>query len=161
MFSVVTKPLKRMDGDGATTNAAAASHVALLHSAALRSQALLFYKTLGKTGDILSREEYDFVHRRILAVLAPELSDEEAEQAADDDWLDDLGIDEEEKASEGSQGRHITDMMSLDKFIDALCMCVLPTTTSQPATWRVHSHAAAAVQTRVRLAGLRTCGARM
>ena len=105
------------------------ARTALLNSAALRSQALLFFETLGTPHDSLSREEYNFIHRRIIAVLAPDLSDEEAEDAADGDWLDDLGIDDEEKATEGAQGRHIVDLMSLEKFLDALCMCAA---TSMP-----------------------------
>ena len=38
----------------------------------------------------MSHETYTFIHRRISKALAPELSDEEALEAADEDWAEDL-----------------------------------------------------------------------
>ena len=62
------------------------------HSAKLKSAALQFWTMAGLTADdAMSKDTYCKVHRRISKALAPELSDEEAAEAADDDWSDDLG----------------------------------------------------------------------
>ena len=50
-----------------------------------------FWSTLGKQyGETMSRDEYAQVHRRIAKVLAPELTDDEAHEAAQEDWVEDL-----------------------------------------------------------------------
>merc|ERR1712185_271747 len=55
-----------------------------------------FWATLGKgLNDTMTQDEYAFVHRRITKALAPELDDDEAEEAAEEDWVDDLDGDEE------------------------------------------------------------------
>ena len=57
----------------------------------LRGAALQFWATLGKNlDDELQKEEYTLVHRLIVRALAPELTDEEAAEAAEEDWVEDL-----------------------------------------------------------------------
>ena len=65
---------------------------ALRDSALLRKAALQFWEALGKAEfERLTFPEYAFVHLRISKALAPELSNDEARQAAQEDWEDDSG----------------------------------------------------------------------
>lgn len=65
---------------------------ALQDSALLRKAAMQFWEALGKAEfERLTFPEYAFVHRRISKALAPELSDDEARQAAQEDWEEDSG----------------------------------------------------------------------
>lgn len=64
----------------------------LRDSRGLKNAALLFWVTMGLgLDDVMSQEQYMFVHRRITRALAPELDDDEAAEVAEADWEDDLG----------------------------------------------------------------------
>ena len=65
---------------------------AIRHSPKVRAAAWHFWATLGKTdpNDTISESQYRMVHRLIARALAPELNDAEAEEAAHDDWMEDL-----------------------------------------------------------------------
>ncbi len=69
---------------------------AIKQSAKLRSATMQFWTTAGlKPDECMPRSTYIYIHRRISRVLAPELTEEEAEEAAEEDWLDDLKGEEE------------------------------------------------------------------
>ena len=56
--------------------------------------ALQFWLSAGKElGDTMSKEEYVFVHNRLSKALAPMLTEMEMDEAANDDWVEDLGGD--------------------------------------------------------------------
>ena len=60
-------------------------------SAKIRTAAQQFWVTSGLSPDqAMPRDTYLFIHRRISKALAPELTEEEAQEAAEDDWLEDL-----------------------------------------------------------------------
>ena len=59
-------------------------------SAKVQSAALQFWSTAGLGAEqTMDRQTYFFVHRRISKALAPELSDAEAAEAAEEDWAED------------------------------------------------------------------------
>ena len=63
----------------------------IAQSAKLRSVALQFWTTSGLREDqVMPKETYAFIHRRISQALAPELSEAEAAEAASEDWEEDL-----------------------------------------------------------------------
>ena len=67
----------------------------LRSSPRLRNAAMQFWETLGLgVDDMMTKDDYTFVHRRITKALAPELEEDEAAEAADEDWLDDLAGNE-------------------------------------------------------------------
>ena len=69
---------------------------AISSSAKLKSAALQFWSTSGLSAERkMPKETYMFIHRRISKALAPELTEEEAAEAADEDWSEDShGADE-------------------------------------------------------------------
>ena len=79
----------------------------LRNSPKLRIAALQFWMSLGKSIDEhMTRDEYCRLHRLITMVLAPELTEAEAAEAADEDYEDDL---------DGG------DTMTLSRYLDGLC----------------------------------------
>jgi hypothetical protein len=53
---------------------------------------LKFWELLGKASDEqATKGEYCVLHKKMTAVLAPELSEDDADAAADDDWREDAG----------------------------------------------------------------------
>jgi hypothetical protein len=70
-----------------------AKRVEIRRSPKLRAAALKFWVTLGKASEseTISFEEYRRVHVLLCRALAPELSEEEAGEAAAEDWAEDLG----------------------------------------------------------------------
>ena len=64
----------------------------ICQSSRLQSVALQFWTTAGlsESDRAMPRETYKFIHRRISMALAPELSDREAEEAAEEDYETDL-----------------------------------------------------------------------
>lgn len=61
-------------------------------SSKLRTAALQFWITLGLSiNDRMSKSQYVYLHRLVSLVLAPELTFEEAEEAAEEDWAEDAG----------------------------------------------------------------------
>ena len=91
----------------------------LLRSDKLRSSAMQFWSALGKDLDeMMDREEYGLVHRLIMAAMVPELTDDEAKEAADADWQQDLGV-----ADEGLTGERLAELkMARDTFVDGMCL---------------------------------------
>ena len=65
---------------------------AIRHSPKVRAASWHFWATFGKTdqNDTISESQYGLVHRLIARALAPELTDDEAAEAAHDDWVEDL-----------------------------------------------------------------------
>ena len=61
------------------------------HSSRLKSVALEFWTTAGKQQtDTMDFDEYKRIHNLIVAVLAPELTEAEADESALEDWEEDL-----------------------------------------------------------------------
>jgi hypothetical protein len=68
---------------------------AIRSSAKIRSASLQFWTASGLNAkQRMTFETYAYIHRRISKALAPELSDEEAQEAAAEEWLEDLDGDE-------------------------------------------------------------------
>lgn len=65
---------------------------ALAASAWLPPVVEMFSTALHASPPSISRRQYTLLHRRIAKVLAPELTDEEARQAAAEDWWEDLQV---------------------------------------------------------------------
>ena len=80
--------------------------IELRSSSRVWSAAAQFWATLGKQlGETMSRDQYTYVHRRISKALAPELTDQDAHEAAREDWVEDLAGHAE---------------MTLARFVDGL-----------------------------------------
>ena len=86
-------------------------------SLAVKAVALKFWTLLGVGVDVplATRAAYMVVHRNVSAVLAPELTEEEAAEAALDDWVDDTGMVDESTGAE-----HETSEISFDEYTAGL-----------------------------------------
>ena len=86
-------------------------------SLAVKAVALKFWTLLGVGVDVplATRAAYMVVHRNVSAVLAPELTEEEAAEAALDDWVDDTGMVDESTGAE-----HETSEISFDQYTAGL-----------------------------------------
>ena len=63
----------------------------LRRSPKLKNAAAQYWATVGlEIHEAMTREQYTFVHRRITKALAPELEEDDAAEAAEEDWFDDL-----------------------------------------------------------------------
>ena len=68
---------------------------AIADSSKVQSVALQFWTTAGlRAEDTMSKDLYFFVHRRISKALAPELTEVEAAEAAEEDWEEDAQSNE-------------------------------------------------------------------
>ena len=91
----------------------AARREALRHAPRVKTAAWSFWSTFGKSmGEEISKAEYMHVHRLIARALAPELNDEEAADAAEKDWGDDLN------ELELSRQRSMTFRLYLDSLLE-------------------------------------------
>ena len=82
-----------LEGDASfDTDKMKAKRELVKQSPKLRAAAMQFWTALGKGPEEgMRKDEYCFVHRRITKALAAELSEEEAAEAAEEDWEDDGG----------------------------------------------------------------------
>jgi hypothetical protein len=68
---------------------------AIAESSKVQSVAMQFWTTAGlKAEDTMPKHLYIYVHRRVCKALAPELTEAEAAEAAEEDWNDDVQGDE-------------------------------------------------------------------
>ena len=90
---VVTSKPYRMQGDARFEDPEILEkRNALKDSAKLRSAILQFWTTVGLEPDAhMTKENYIYIHRRLSRALAPELSNAEAVEAAEEEWQEDLG----------------------------------------------------------------------
>jgi hypothetical protein len=92
----------------------------------LQRAAHKFWETLDKgLADTMTKEEYCFVHSRITVALAPNLGEQDRRDATEVDWLEDLGIAEEEADSYEDRQQfydaHKDRRMTVDQFATGLC----------------------------------------
>ena len=85
------KPYRLQGSEGFENSPVRKRRSEISKSMKLRSVAMQFWTTAGLATDAtMPKETYVFIHRRISRALAPELSEAEAIEAAEEDWHDDV-----------------------------------------------------------------------